>query len=99
MRAQQEEYNQALAIDREKAAEKKRQENVEQEERRKAKEQLERLEARSARLKQRRIEIAQKMTQDIEAVQNEQELIRIRVSFPNGAKLERRFIIQESLEV
>ena len=97
MREQQNQYEQALAIDRQKAQERKLQEQQRQEEAQRAREETERLQARSARLRAKREKIANRIGQDAPSPDEQGGIVRIRISFPDGTKVERRFRQEDSL--
>jgi seryl-tRNA synthetase len=99
MRSQQNEYNRALAIDRQKAQERKQKEQQKLEEEKRAKEEMERMMAKINRIKQKKDEIAKNIANHQEPEITENDLVRIRVSFPNGIKMEKRFWKADSLEV
>lgn len=98
MRAQQQEYEQALAIDRQKAAERKQQEQQRRAEEQRAQEEAQRLETQRERIRAKKEDIANVVNNN-EPSATEPNLVRVRICFPNGTKTERRFRQQDSLEV
>ena len=98
MRAQQQEYEQALAIDRQKAAERKQQAQKRREEEQRAQEEARRLKTRREQICAKKEEIA-KLVKSNEPSVDEPNLVRLRICFPNGTKVEHRFRQQDSLEV
>nr|CAD2177465.1 unnamed protein product [Meloidogyne enterolobii] len=100
MNEQQNEYNRALAIDRQKAEERKQLEQQRLLEERRVKEAAERARARTERLCRKREEIKanENLDEAILASDPKSEIIRIRITFPNGVHAERRFRQNDSLE-
>lgn len=97
MREQQTAYEQALAIDKQKAEKRKKEEEQRQEAERLAREEEERMKNKKARLAEKRREVQESMQPEPEA--GEENLVRIRIAFPNGGKVERKFSQADSLEV
>uniref|UniRef100_A0A914MD55 UBX domain-containing protein n=1 Tax=Meloidogyne incognita TaxID=6306 RepID=A0A914MD55_MELIC len=100
MNEQQNEYNRSLAIDRQKAEERKQLEQQRLLEERRVKEAAERARARTERLCRKREEIKanENLDEAILASDPKSEIIRIRITFPNGVNAERRFRQNDSLE-
>lgn len=97
MNEQQTAYEQALAIDREKAQQRKLAEQKQKDAEKKAKEEAERVKNKKDRLEAMRKRVAENMKRETD--QQEMDSVRIRISFPNGGKVERRFRRLDSLEV
>uniref|UniRef100_A0A914HDS0 UBX domain-containing protein n=1 Tax=Globodera rostochiensis TaxID=31243 RepID=A0A914HDS0_GLORO len=89
MREQQKAYDKALAIDKQRAEQRKMEE-------RRTREEADRAESKRAFLRQKREEVGATMRR--EPGGTEGDLVRIRISFPSCAKLERNFRHSDSLE-
>uniref|UniRef100_A0A183CHS3 UBX domain-containing protein n=1 Tax=Globodera pallida TaxID=36090 RepID=A0A183CHS3_GLOPA len=89
MREQQKAYDKALAIDKQKTEQRKMEE-------RRTREEADRAESKRAFLRQKREEVGATMRREPDGTEG--DLVRIRISFPSCAKLERNFRHSDSLE-